>query len=537
MSRLLTILICTLFYSTIYSQELFEHLTHKDGNSFVVSYLPTDDGIFYHSNNGSSNIRFISFDNESELLWTSNKLVSYWSEFTQLDGADWVLYMSNIVEYDLLYSELWVFKYIDGQLTQEVIEFNNGPYYFDGATDMQYINENSVLMAIGPYLIELNENHEVVNYVQHDLGYGALLHENQFYEKYLTGKPGKIYSIGTDLELNLKNDTGFEITHISSIGDNKTMVGTEKSITVFNSDCTIVISSFDTPSGGEFLNLVGLSNYNTYALEKLNDEYLIWNLNPDGDFNLLHSETCEELEYRKIAFHNDFIYEVGQMNRLAQFKSISIDSNFDDQVERPEISLDDFQVYLKEEYEDNGTPFNNYYFEVQWTNTGDAVITCYDLFISYIPSVIMPTLGTKVSVEDQLINPGETINIDGWFTINMGFVNWNNPNYEPNELYLPGANNLPVCSNNIIIDDEILSNEELDQTFEINFNLFPNPAHQILNVRNLTRGEILYIHNVHGKRIWSGRTTNNFRTIDVSSFQSGLYFVTNGMNSQSFIKH
>ncbi len=537
MLRLAAIAIFTLSSSLLFSQELFEHLTHKDGYSQVVSYLPTDEGIFYHDNSGATKIKFIDYENNIDVLWTSGKFQSFWSEFKKLDGEDWVLYMSNIVDYDLILNELWVFKYIDGQLSEEMIQFEEGPYYFDGASDMQYINENSVLIVIANYLVELNENHEVVNYVQHDLGYGAVLNENQFNEKYMTGRSGKIYIIDSNLELFLKNDTGFEITHFSSLGDNKTMVGTEQSIIIYNSDCTSVITSLDAPSGGEFKNFVSLLNFDSYALEKLNDEYLVWHISPEGNFSLLHSESCDELEYTEIAFHDDFIYQVGIMKRLAYFKTISSDPGFDDEILRPEITLNDFQVFLKEEYSNNGVLFNDYYYELEWTNNGSTEINAYDLYISYFPSLIMPTLGAKVSTTDTLIASGETVSLNGWITINRDFASWINPNYEPNELFFPGANNLPICRDNIIEDEDVLNNDNLDERITLDFNLFPNPTENYIQLNNIAPREIIFILDTNGQKVWFGYSDSNTRRVDVSSFPPGLYTVTNGSLSQSFVKH
>jgi len=544
MLRLLSILFCCLIYSQASAQDLFEHLSHKDGTGGVVSYLATDEGIFYHDNSLSTKIKFISYDNEIDVLWGNTKYTSQWSEFKKLDGEDWILLVANFIDYDVFIPELWIFKYTNGSLSKQVVNFDGN------FSDMLYVNENSILLTGYDFLMEINDTGEVINLNEQGQGSRTRLNQNQFGENYLANKTGKIYSIGEDLELLLKNDTGQEIIHFSSIGDNKSFIGTEQNIYIYNSDCTDLISSFDTPSGGTFVNFESLLDYNSYALEKLNDEFFVWHLSPDGDFIQLHHEACNALNYRKIALHKNHIFEqgysdIGNGSGLTHFKSISIDPNFDDQTPRPEITINDFQVFLKKEYTVYDTfqtfiherIFRDYYFEFRWNNSGPVDINCYDVFVSFIESEIMPTLGAKVTIEDEVITTGEFVTLEGWISVDTEFTNWFNPNYEPNELFFPGANNLPICVENYVKDEMILNNGPDPSAFESSFNIFPNPSHSMLEVNNLRPGALVYILNSQGVKIWSGKSNENQRTIDISTFQSGLYYITDGVSNKPFIKH
>lgn len=531
---------------SIAAQDLFEHFSHKNGHNRIVSFLPAEDGIFYHDNSTQSKIKFISYENEVEVLWASTNYVSNWSEFHELEGNDWILFMSNIIDYDALLSEFWIFQYIDGQLTQEFFEYYDEDFYLASVTDILYLTDISILLVSDDRLIELNINGEIINNVPISQATGALLNENQFGEKYLSTFDGKIYSIGNDLDLLLKNDTGFNITHSSSLGDNKTMIGTENKIIVYNSDYTEVITSIDAPSNGKIKSILSLPNYQSYVLEEVDENYLVWHLSPDSDFTLLHREDCENLQYKTLGFHGNHIFEFGSRDfQFGHFKSFNIDASFNDQVERPTIDLDVFRVCLKDDYiVYDTTPnfiietrFKDYYYELEWTNTGSMDINCYDLYISYYPSHVVPTLGQHISYPDTIIQPGQTVKYEGWLTINEDFATMFFTNYQPDELSISGANNLPICMDYSIKYVGILGSEDLSLSKDLALKVFPNPANNILSIEKLMPNEIVKIFDIQGNLIWRGISSSGRITVDISSYEKGIYFITNATKSHRFIKN
>ena len=65
-----------------------------------------------------------------------------------------------------------------------------------------------------------------------------------------------------------------------------------------------------------------------------------------------------------------------------------------------------------------------------------------------------------------------------------------------------------------------LSTEEAELT---NVSIFPNPASSVLNIQGITDIQTVEVHNIQGKKITI--SPNNFTQIDISSLQSGIYFL------------
>lgn len=70
------------------------------------------------------------------------------------------------------------------------------------------------------------------------------------------------------------------------------------------------------------------------------------------------------------------------------------------------------------------------------------------------------------------------------------------------------------------------------------FNFYPNPANDILNIELPTLNDNinLVITDILGKTVYSNRITNNVLSIDISSLNSGVYFITVGNSTKKIIK-
>lgn len=87
-----------------------------------------------------------------------------------------------------------------------------------------------------------------------------------------------------------------------------------------------------------------------------------------------------------------------------------------------------------------------------------------------------------------------------------------------------------VPSGTLGVEDNILANQ---------FALYPNPASEILNIKNKKGLAIksINISNVLGKIVYSNNNAINLNSIDVSSFSSGLYvFSINTSESAEVMK-
>ena len=73
---------------------------------------------------------------------------------------------------------------------------------------------------------------------------------------------------------------------------------------------------------------------------------------------------------------------------------------------------------------------------------------------------------------------------------------------------------------------------------------YPNPAHEVLNIsingpfpfEERWRGATITIKNTLGETVYSQNNYNVLKTIDVSGFASGVYFVNLGAKSFKFVK-
>lgn len=67
------------------------------------------------------------------------------------------------------------------------------------------------------------------------------------------------------------------------------------------------------------------------------------------------------------------------------------------------------------------------------------------------------------------------------------------------------------------------------------FNIYPNPGNSFINI-NSEKGGIVDVFDARGKLIFSQNSFNNRLTLDVSTFENGVYFIRMGNSTRQFIK-
>ncbi|MBL0053280.1 MAG: T9SS type A sorting domain-containing protein [Bacteroidetes bacterium] len=72
------------------------------------------------------------------------------------------------------------------------------------------------------------------------------------------------------------------------------------------------------------------------------------------------------------------------------------------------------------------------------------------------------------------------------------------------------------------------------------FNIFPNPANEIITVSNLNNASLITISDVAGKNIIQQKVNNNTEQINISALLPGYYIVSletsNGITKQPLLK-
>ncbi|NTW25071.1 MAG: T9SS type A sorting domain-containing protein [Lentimicrobium sp.] len=67
--------------------------------------------------------------------------------------------------------------------------------------------------------------------------------------------------------------------------------------------------------------------------------------------------------------------------------------------------------------------------------------------------------------------------------------------------------------------------------------IYPNPANSTITVLNIPKGtSTIFLYRSDGELLMQQTVSNDSETIDISSLQSGLYFLTTAGNSVKFIK-
>ncbi len=166
----------------------------------------------------------------------------------------------------------------------------------------------------------------------------------------------------------------------------------------------------------------------------------------------------------------------------------------------------------------------------------------------YIPSGFADILVINYSIDGELIwvksigNPEsgnaeissvavyneETIYVNGWFTNSLDF----------------GSISFEADNKNGfigVLGDLVGTTEYLRKNESLLFELFPNPAHQEINIllnSDLQNEAHLIITDITGKNIYSGKINNQMvkTTIDLSGFSPGVYFAKLQSGNKSEVK-
>ncbi|KZS40074.1 hypothetical protein AWE51_25585 [Aquimarina aggregata] len=72
---------------------------------------------------------------------------------------------------------------------------------------------------------------------------------------------------------------------------------------------------------------------------------------------------------------------------------------------------------------------------------------------------------------------------------------------------------------------------------EINtFKIYPNPGGNVINISNLTTGDVIKVYNTNGKILLTNKALQNKITLDVSDFDRGIYFISIQGKTYKWIK-
>jgi hypothetical protein len=66
--------------------------------------------------------------------------------------------------------------------------------------------------------------------------------------------------------------------------------------------------------------------------------------------------------------------------------------------------------------------------------------------------------------------------------------------------------------------------------------LYPNPATSFTEIKGLNPNSNLLIYNILGKEILDSKLRGKSIILDTSEFQTGIYFIKNGLKTMKFIK-
>lgn len=146
-------------------------------------------------------------------------------------------------------------------------------------------------------------------------------------------------------------------------------------------------------------------------------------------------------------------------------------------------------------------------------------------------------------VDGNIISIGRVVFIStnrgaSWKTYNKGLENTlGNQNF-----FCIDSRKLYVCTHNWVYkigyDELIISGIEDDLTSNANFQIFPNPAKNIININysDYIYGEQIKIFNLLGLPLWSGIADGKSKTINISHLSSGVYFLQAGKEIKMFVK-
>jgi len=170
-----------------------------------------------------------------------------------------------------------------------------------------------------------------------------------------------------------------------------------------------------------------------------------------------------------------------------------------------------------------------YSYEIEIQNLGDTDIDSLDIYSdNYIWSFGPGDFFFHEKVYN--LNSGETRTLSGE-------INFTDNNYlSALGFYIPGADHQLDCNpdDNTYSVIDILSSTTSPHSIEKNITLYPNPVKETLHIQSDLEYDTFQVYDLTGKTLITGNTNTS---IDVSTLQSGIYFIGIGGQTMKFIKN
>ncbi|TYB76320.1 T9SS type A sorting domain-containing protein [Bizionia myxarmorum] len=203
---------------------------------------------------------------------------------------------------------------------------------------------------------------------------------------------------------------------------------------------------------------------------------------------------------------------------------------------------------------------NNLFTELDLTqNSGVKRLMCDNNFITELELFNAPNLfllyatnnlieHIDVSMNDQLrhirLGNNQLQTIDIRNSRNDKISAFNADNNEDLSCIFVDNTNAPYLSNWVIdIASHFVSSETgcnalsvADEPSLVSFEIYPNPASDYLNIRNLQPNSNISIFNTNGQMVKQHNGTSGLNTLDISHLSSGMYLVKVASLNQSLIK-
>lgn len=163
------------------------------------------------------------------------------------------------------------------------------------------------------------------------------------------------------------------------------------------------------------------------------------------------------------------------------------------------------------------TAINNFIFVLKLDATGVYVASDYASGFSNSSGKDL-----KLMQNGQIVSAGE---LTGTCDFDAGAPAYNLTSAGQTDVYLWRSG----LSNAIIgIKDHLLTDRS--------FFMFPNPAHDFLNISTDDNGESLIIYNSTGQQVYNRKLKGSLHPVDIRSWSNGIYYVKYGSYTQRLIK-
>ncbi len=531
------------------SQALFEYYEHSE-QSYGYNFMALDTSVVYLSNNPTGfgfSLKSVDYDSkEKEVLFDSQWYLVENSRFIRHSNDHWEFYTLSLIDYDIFVPIIYVIESINGEIT--TTEFN----FWDedccwAILDMLQEDDGNYLILTADGIVRADEFGNILQVVlDQNSFWGGHFLKTTSGEFFAISTEGTVYQITNDLEFSFITSLPSNVQYIDTFNDS-TLVAS------INEEFTFLTNRFEpSPSYAEFNKRVetGFTKYmiaknnSVYFIQEENSETTVFSYVPEesSEFQILHEEPCIEIFYNKLDFWNDYIFEIGNLEFFPHphIKSFSIDPTFDDHVERPKININDYQLYILDQYVtydtiDNIVYQNNltdYNYVLDYENIGSVDINTYDIYVSYNVNMWGQS-GYLHTYEDDNFLSGEKRLLDESVTFDesqntyYGF-------FIPDRVSLPGANFLPNCGINQWRDENVTTGTYILTVND--FSVFPNPSSGELYIRSESNlGEIEIIDQLGQTMIENNFNTNETHLF-IDSWPSGMYYIKVGNRIKRIVK-